>query len=253
MSLVSTSGVVLRTQAYGDTSLIVKALTEEHGVQTFMARGVRARGGKGGAAPELYANGTVTFHHRPGRDMHTLRGFEPERVRRGLAGSMLRFAGAALLAEVVLRHSGTDAQPELLLRIATGLDGIEAAEEQDLPTLVLRECWGLVGALGYRPEVLRCVRCGREFGDEEIGRFDFGLGGVLCADCGAGSPTPRVGPRARAELDDLTGSGGEGALPPDHVRPHFRLLSDFVAYHVSGTQPLPAFGYFLSFLPEAHE
>ena len=170
VGLVSTAAVVLRTHAYGDSSLVVKSLTDGFGIQTFMARGVRARGGKGGAAPELYSTGMLTFNHRAGREMHTLRSFEPERLRRGLTGSMVRFSGAALMAELVLRHLGAEGHTGLHRQVGDALDRLTECDEEDAAAVVVTECWKLVGALGYRPEIVACVRCTRACEEEEIGR-----------------------------------------------------------------------------------
>ncbi len=251
MGLVSTAAIVLRTHAYGDTSLIVKCLTEDFGVQTLMARGVRARGGKGGAAPEVFSSGTATYYHRTGRDMHTLSTFDPGRVRRGLSSSMVRMSGAAVLAELVLRHVGEEGRTGLHGQLLSALDRLEVSQEAITPAVVLAEGWRLVVSLGYEPVLDRCVECARPLGDEEVGRFDFGLGGVRCSGCRTGAEGPRVGPGARRELTALVRPDRE--IPEsvgEHMKAHLQLLSDFVAYHVSGAR-LQSFAYLAGFV-EGH-
>lgn len=255
---------VLRTLAYGDTSVIAKFFTAEFGVVTVMARGVRGRKKRGGV-PQLFSSGVLTVQVREHRDMHPLRDFTAERVRLGLSGSLPRLAGAALLADLVLRHSGTESQDVVANLLNVGLDVLERVAADQVPVAVLARGWGLVDALGYRPNLIECVGCGRPFTPEELGRFDFGRGGVACGSCLATGP--RVGPIARAELRSLIEAGGRSAESsgvrggssstvttsvalPEVARavPHIKLLADFAGYHVADGRRLEAFDYFLSTL-----
>lgn len=260
---------VLRTLAFGDTSVIVKFFTPELGVVTVMARGVRGRR-KGGGVPQLFSSGVLTVQVREHREMHPLRDFTPDRVRLGLSSSLPRLAGAALLADLVLRHSGTEGQGTVAGLLDAGLDVLERVSADQVGVAVLARGWGLVDALGYRPNLSECVGCGRELGPDEIGRFDFGRGGVACAGCLASGP--RVGPISREELRALIDAGGssmagQGAtggsavtqtaameLPAvARVVPHVKLLADFAGYHVADGRRLEAFDYFLSTLTTGDE
>ena len=167
---------------------------------------------------------------------------------------MLRFAGAALLAEIVLKHTGVDEVTHLHGHVCRALDRLDGVDEADVAAHVVLSGWQVVGALGYRPEVGSCVRCGDELECDVMGRFDHALGGVLCPECGTGAAGPRVGPGARRQLQWMTADHAQVAADEalselrSHVRPHVQLLSDFVAYHVSGTGPMGSFSYFSSFL-----
>ncbi len=247
---------MLRTLPYGDTSAIVRFLTPETGVLTVMARGVRSSRRKGASAPQLFSSGWVTVQIRENRDMHPLRDFAPDRVRLGLAGSLQRLAGAALLGDLVLRHSGHESQPDVAILMELDLDAIEVAEERGVGDLVLAQAWGLVTVLGYQPHLESCVGCERSFEVEELARFDFARGGVACSDClGTG---PRIGPIARTELVELVRygarppvAGAAGSGPPNVSRltSHLRLLADFASYHVADGRRIAAFDYFLDTLP----
>jgi hypothetical protein len=60
---------------------------------------------------------------------------------------------------------------------------------------------------------------------------------------------PRVGPEARGQLAAFLA----GALPPKLRRPraHLQLMSDFVAYHLTGARPLDTVRIFAALLPAA--
>jgi recombinational DNA repair protein (RecF pathway) len=47
MAPVGTPAILLRAHAYGETSRILRFLTESHGLLSVMARGVRGKTGKG--------------------------------------------------------------------------------------------------------------------------------------------------------------------------------------------------------------
>lgn len=245
MSVVTTRGVLLRAHPYSETSRVLRFFTEDHGVVGVMAKGIR-RAGKGDGM-DLFGEVALTLHVRPGRDLQTLREVAATRRRRGLGSHPLRLASAGVLGELVLRHHGEAPSHEVFETLGAGLDRMEAAPVEAVPAALLAEGWGLVSALGYHPEVEFCVACGGDLGPEEVGRFDFGAGGIRCAACAAGLAGPRVGPGARSQLAVLL----RGEIPAELERPraHLQLLSDFVTHHLSGSRPLEAFRVLASFLP----
>ena len=239
MSIVSTRAVLLRSFPYSETSRVLHFYTEALGGVGVMGKGVRAGGGRAGNPLESFAEGTLTVFVKPTRDLQTLREFSPTRPRRALAGDVRRFGGAAVLAEIVLKHAGEEAHPILFDALSVALDRVADVPGDAIVPTLLREGWQLVSTLGYRPVVDACVECGRDLGDE-MARFDFSAGGVRCSGCGDERVGPRLGPGARAQLSGLL---EESATLPaiDRPRAHLRLLSDFVTWHLSAGRPLASF------------
>ena len=239
MALVTTRAVLLRSFPYSETSRVLHFYTDSLGGVGVMGKGVRAGSGKAGTPLDSFAEGTLTLYMKPTRDLQTLREFAPTRPRRPLAADVRRFGGAAVLAELVLKHAGEEANPPLFEALSSALDRLtEVPADAVVPTL-LREGWLLVSTLGYRPVVEACVECGGALGDE-LARFDFAAGGLRCARCAREQTGPRLGPGARAQLAALL---EEDAALPELDRPsaHLRLLSDFVTWHLSGGRPLASF------------
>jgi len=245
VSVVTTPAVLLRSFNYSETSRILRFYTRDHGVVGVMAKGTRSRSARGGTGLETFASGSLTIHFRAGRDLQTLRDFAPARDRRGLATDVLRFAGASVVAELVLEHGVQEAGPEIFDRLEAALDALAEVPRPALPCRLLQEAWGLVALLGYRPEVERCVQCGADPG-ADLARFDFGAGGIRCGHCAAGATGPRLGPVARQQIRGFTARIAPGHL--ERPRAHLRLLSDFVTYHVSGGKPLQSFRFLGSML-----
>lgn len=246
MAVVTTRAVLLRSHPYSETSRILRFFTEELGVVGVMAKGIRSSGSKGRGAPETFAGGTLTLYVKDTRDLQTLKEFTTTRPRRGLGGSVLRLAAASVLGEIVLRHGGEAAAPVLFETLEEGLDRLEGTADPEVVQVLLARGWGMVSGLGYHPVLTHCVGCGRELHTEDVGRFDFGAGGVRCSGCTAGVAGPRLGPGARRQVAGLL----EGREDPVTLpRAHLRLLSDFVTYHVSANRPLESFRFLAGVLP----
>jgi DNA repair protein RecO (recombination protein O) len=246
MAPVSTKAILLRAHPYGETSRVLRFITEDHGLLGVMAKGVRGRGGKGATALSTFASGILTVYVRPGRDLHTMQDFACTRLRGGLARSVVRFAGASSISELVLAHVESEPHPGLYRAMESSLDRLEAVPEELAATAALAGLWGIVGAFGFAPELVTCIRCGEPLDPEEIGRFDLGAGGVLCARCAEDSPGPRVGPLARGQIQALL--EGRVSDPLVHARRHLALVSDFVAYHVAD-RPLRSLRFLGETLP----
>jgi DNA repair protein RecO (recombination protein O) len=250
VTVLSISAILLRAYPYGDTSQILRFITQSHGVLGAMAKGVRKSGGRSGGSLSTFSQGVLAVHFRPNRDLQTFRDFSPTLVRRGLAEHPVRLAAASVLGELVIHHAESGDSSELFQVLAEGLDAVESSRpEQVLPVLVFR-LWALVRVLGYEPLLNTCVQCGSRLGSEDMARFDFGAGGVLCPACQKQGKESgrRLGPRARMQLAQML------AFEPlqNLVRPraHLRLVSDFVTYHISGGTPLRSVRVLSSLIPE---
>lgn len=250
MSVVTTPAILLRSHPYSETSRILRFYTRDAGVVAALARGIRKSGGKMGGPERTFGEGRLTFYHKDTRDLQTYQDFFLENPRRGLSTHPVVFAGASVLGEVVLQHAGSDSNPGLFLALSQGLDRLEASPPESILPRILSELWALVVELGYAPAVEACVICGQELEKEELGRFDFAAGGIRCPRCQEGNQGPRLGPRARDQLQRLIRGNLEGEL----IRPraHLRLASDFVTYHISGGTSLRAIKVLATLIPRDH-
>lgn len=250
MAPVSTPAVLLRAHDYGDSSRILRFYTASHGLVSVVARGVRSRSGKGTATLASFASGELTAFVKTNRDLHTMKDFTCTRLRDGLGADVLRFAGASAAAELVLSHTEQDPHPGIFDALETSLDRMDQAATDVLPGTVLSALWMLTEAFGFAPQLDPCVRCGATLDREEVGRFDLAAGGVRCAACAEDSAGPRIGPRARRQLEGLL----QGQVPAglSHIRQHLGLVSDFVAYHVV-SKPLKSLRFLGDVLPAEAE
>jgi len=174
MAAVATRAILLRAHAYGETSRILRFYTQGHGLLAVMARGVRGKSGKGGTTLSTFATGDLMAYVRPQRDLHTMKDFGCTRLRAALGTSVLRFAGASAVAELVVTHADEEPHPELFHALEAALDDLETVSEVAVATAALSGAWRIVDAFGFAPELDACTRCGQPLGNDDIGRFDFG-------------------------------------------------------------------------------
>ena len=244
MAIVSTPGVLLRSFNYGETSRVLRLYTRDLGLVSVMAKGVRRVGARGRAALETFSRGEITLYMKSTRELQTFKEFSVEEAGSGLGRDLVRFAGASVLAEIVLAHGGPEPNTELFARLTGGLHRIQRQEGREVLRVVLSEGWMLIRALGYEPQLDPCVRCGRSLEGTGLGRFDFAAGGVCCPDCSVDVTGPRVGPGAREQLASLLRGVEPEAL--DRISAHLQLLHDFSRYHLSGSKPLKSFAFLAS-------
>jgi DNA repair protein RecO (recombination protein O) len=243
MPQVTTPAVILQSFAYSETSKILRLLTRSHGVQSVIAKGALRPKSRFGGVLEPFTEGSASFVLRDTRDLHTLSGFDLLRSRQNLGSDLLRFGGASLVAELVLRVVSEESDENLYDSIIEALDKIEKAPAETLQSVLLAEVWSLVSQLGFAPALDECLVCGKLLQSDEETMFDYTAGGVRCHDCAAGLGGRLLPAAARAALSELVVGT---PIPLERTAAHWRLLDRFLSHHVLEGQTLHS----LAFLSE---
>jgi DNA repair protein RecO (recombination protein O) len=240
--LIRTDALVLHAFDYRETSRIVRLVTRELGVVSVIARGARRPRNKFGAALDLFASGDAQLTTTPGRDLHALMSFEATRSRPELAESLDRFAGAAALAELLLRFAPEDADPGLLDTFTEALDALGHAPAGAAGPVTLGGAWRLVADLGFAPTLDSCASCHAVLSATIAVSFHHRAGGALCAACASQARGARLlPPEARDALRSWLGQLATPALDEPSLRAHQRLLREFLEEHLTdGGRPLRA-------------
>ncbi len=227
MPIVTTSCLILQTYRFGDTSKILRLLTSDFGPLSALARGALRPKSRMGGVLEPFVEGRATLYFKPNRDLHTLSGFELVRSRQSLGSDMARFAGASVLAELVLRLAPAQRDDRVYATLSTGLDVLEEADAAAGPAVSLVRIWELIRVLGFEPALDRCLSCGRPIAAGEAARFDTSEGGLRCTGCGgSGRALP---PHELISLRRMSG----GAPVPDVSQLQVGLLREFIRVHVA--------------------
>ena len=229
MPLVTAEAVVLQTFAYGETSKILRLLTRTHGVQSVIAKGALRPKSRYGGVLEPFTEGVASFYFRDSRELQTLSGFELTRSQQSLGRDLLRFGGASLIAELVIRTASEEPQPGLFEAVRDALHAVREAESSVLESVVLAQSWRIVALLGFEPALDACITCDRALRADEDASFDYAAGGVRCATCAQGSTGHRVPAHALATLRRL--ARGE-PVPIARTEGHWKLLARYLDHHV---------------------
>lgn len=176
---------------------------------------------------EPFAEGVVTLYLKANRDLHTLSGFELVRSRQELGRDMERFAGASVLAELVLRLAPEQRDISLFEALREGLDALVEAGPGSVAAVAAARIWKLVAVLGFEPSLDACISCGRVVPDGEGCRFDTADGGVRCVRCPAGGITLPA-----ADLSVLRALARGEPAPAVGGR-QLELLRGFIRVHVA--------------------
>src|SRR2546430_6750627 len=100
---------------------------------------------------ELLSEGVAQLYFRETRELHTLGAFDLVNLRRDLAGDVGRFAGAAVLAEVMVKMTPPAPLPLAYDTLTAALDALEAAPLERVDVTAMRALWRLVAVLGFEP------------------------------------------------------------------------------------------------------
>ena len=220
MPLVATPAVVLQTYRYSESSKVVRLATRDLGVQSAIAKGVLRPRSRFGAALEFLSEGEAQLYFRDSRELHTLAAFDVTNLRRGLALDMARFAGAAALAQVMLKMA-----PPAPLMLAM-------SEPQ---AAAVRALWVLVTELGFGPSLASCVRDGAAIAPSDGAPVAFSAadGGVFCRRCAPAQPPTQLPAEDYRDLLALNDPAAAlPALDAPHAAAHRRLVARFVRHHL---------------------
>jgi recombinational DNA repair protein (RecF pathway) len=165
---------------------------------------------------------------RENRDLDTLSDFDLMKERQGLGADLVRFAGASVLCELVMRLAPNHRDQGLYGTLVAGLDALLTASEDRVEATALRHLWRLVGVLGFEPHLADCLACGRSIPPGASARFEPAAGGLRCDECGG--PGGLLSASELAALRMLVSESG-GLPAVDGLQR--RMLVDYVRYHLA--------------------
>ncbi|HMM42597.1 MAG TPA: DNA repair protein RecO [Thermomicrobiales bacterium] len=171
-------GIVLRRRDLGEADRIVTVLTAERGKLRLVAKGSRRTSSKLAGHLEPFSAARLLVARTRGLDIisqaEMLESFPCLRQRE----SAIAMAGylAELVDALVLEDERHEAVYDLLFAAYRLID--EGHDERLVSHIAEL---GLMRVLGYRPELVNCIACGREV-EPELNGFSV-EGGVLCPGC----------------------------------------------------------------------
>ena len=201
--LYKTEGIVLRSMDLGEADRVLTVLTPRLGKLRVVAKGIRRPRSRLGGGLEPFSD--VHLVLAVGRTFDVVTQAALEDPHLGLRNDLLSTAAAWYLVELADRfcEGAADSHAAFVL-LAQGLAALDAAPGEVSRDVVAR--WfelALLDAMGFRPELARCLECGAEIGPEG-NAFSPVAGGVIGPECAhAAHGAPRVSPDALKILRHL--------------------------------------------------
>lgn len=180
--LYKTEAIVLRSMDLGEADRVLTVLTPRLGKLRVIAKGIRRPRSRLGGGLEPFSD--VHLVMAIGRTFDVVTQVALEDPHLGLRNDLHSTASAWYLVELADRfcEGAADSHGAFLL-LAQGLAGLDAAPAEVSREVVAR--WyelHLLDAMGFRPELMRCLECGAEIGPEGNG-FAPVAGGVVGPEC----------------------------------------------------------------------
>ncbi len=177
MGLRNDQGIVLRSHAFGDADRIVVLLSPNHGKLRTVAKGVRKTKSRFGGRLEPFCHVDLVLYE--GRNLDTITSvamIEPFHVVRSDLDRMVTAGTMVEVADLVAQES--EPSRRLFLLLQRGLRALDTGPlHPDLATAFLLKVADVVGVAAALD---RCAGCG---GAQDLTRFSFAAGGVLCDRC----------------------------------------------------------------------
>lgn len=191
MSAFQCEAVLLRAVDFGESDRIVHLLTAERGRLTAIAKGARRSHRRFPGTLDVFNHLEVRGRLNPRASMAFLEQASLIDPFLGVRRESSRYALASFLAEMLDRMAPEGMVPtdaERLFRFVIESFSLLARVQPDRALRVLLELRAL-DALGLRPELGRCVRCGRipadDIDEAHLVGFHVADGGIVCSTCGA--------------------------------------------------------------------
>ncbi len=188
MAAIDTEALILRSVDFGESDRIVHLLVPEAGRLVAIAKGARRSFKRFPGTLDLFNHLRVRVERRRLASMARLEHAELISTFHALRTDPTRFALGCYLLELLDRlapEGGARADTQRIFGFALAALGTLDEERPDLRLRTLLEIRGL-DAVGLRPELRCCVRCGEWVGaGSRGGRIGFHIadGGPVCEGC----------------------------------------------------------------------
>ena len=209
--LIKTRSIALHRFAYSDSSFIVKALTEECGVTSFIVKGAKRKESPFRGALDPLSLSELVFRQNPSAELQFIKEATIIDWRKTLRGSLMNLAIAQVMAEIVLRYApqGVPLPDEFAL-----LNGaLESLDDDSAPDAVFSK-WllDICDLWGYHLDLGVCSRCEKPL-DGAAADFLPETGGLTCKHC-LGVQQTRARPETMQGLWELHSSMQNGTQIP---------------------------------------
>ena len=186
MDSVTVNGLVIRQVNYGEADRILSIFTEELGIVSVMAKGVRKYKSHQRAAASLFCFGEYTLC--PGKNMYSMRGNKLKNSFYAISESIEKLALASYLCEITAFFIPENEPESDVLSLLLNTLYILSAKERNLFLIKAVYEIKLLSLVGYEIDPDSCILCHKR----EAVAFSPEKSGMLCSDCAKKVPPSPV-------------------------------------------------------------
>ena len=199
--MIKSRAIVLHRYAYSDSSWIVKALTEECGIVSFIVKGGKRKESPFKGALDPLALSEVVFRQNPNTELQFVKEATLIDWHKDMREDLLKTAKAQVMTEIVLRYApaGVPLEGEFpLLENALAALSLPAGNAPDIKpsadntsSIFARWLLDICDLWGYTLDMHTCSRCGHPI-EGAPADFHPETGAFVCKSClGVESPRAR--------------------------------------------------------------
>ena len=243
MAVYRSKGIVLRSIRYGEADRILDLYTQDSGLVSAIAKGIRRTKSRFGGRLEPLS--CVDFLAYEGRTLDTVTQVEVLRSFHGVREDLKRLEAAGGMIATVRALSGGDEADRRVFNLL--YHALDALEDREFGFQSVEAAFSLKLSVlaGYTPRLDACVSCDRDPRDVlnvDPPYFAPSLGGVLCPDCRpAASDAFPLPPETLAVLQSLVARPIKEAAFEERLRESVRrTVSAHVIAHAPGSTVLTA-------------
>lgn len=184
MAVYRSKGIVLRSIRYGEADRILDLYTQDVGLVSVIAKGIRRTKSRFGGRLEPLS--CVDFLAYEGRTLDTVTQVEVLRSFHGVRENLKSLeAAGGMVANVRAFSGGDEADRRVFNLLYHALDALDARTRD---TMSIEAAFSLKLSIlaGYAIRLDACISCERDPGEAAEGGHPYfapALGGMLCADC----------------------------------------------------------------------
>ncbi len=179
--------IVLRHADWGEADRMLWLFTRETGKVQVVAKGVRKPRSRKAGHLEPFTRVELLLAY--GRDLPIVTQAEARDVYLALREDLVRVGYASYIIELLDRFTYEEGENIALYRLLS--ETLSRLNGEAQPAFAVRYYEiRLLDLVGFRPQLTRCVNCGKEIIAEDQ-YFSFEKGGVFCPECGGKEPGVR--------------------------------------------------------------
>lgn len=170
-------GIILAVKDYREYDVILQVLTKEHGIQSFVAKGIRKISSKNAAVCQRFVQALFYVDYKEEQSIHSMRTADKIQMFRHIREDLVKQSIATVLSDMMLSFYN-DGEYELYDDVILTFQHIDKSLKPYAAASLLLA--NLLDVQGMKPAVDGCVQCGDT---QKICSFSAKEGGFICTKC----------------------------------------------------------------------